>query len=83
MKLSMDRLHAERIAKELKFPEDFFDPPDPRPDEWADNPDLRRAVECPARSTTIIRAFIAYQLKNGIHISSFFITKQASGRMEN
>ncbi len=45
MKLSMDRLHAERIAKELKFPEDFFDPPDPRPDEWADNPDLRRAVE--------------------------------------
>lgn len=41
----MDRMNAERIAKELQFPLDFFDPPDPRPDEWPDNPDLRRAVE--------------------------------------
>lgn len=41
----MDRLHAERIAKQLQFPPDFFDPPDPRPDEWPDNPELRRAVD--------------------------------------
>lgn len=41
----MDRMNAERIAKELEFPPDFFDPPDPRPDHWPDNPELRRAVD--------------------------------------
>ena len=39
----MDQLNAERIARELEFPPDFFDPPDPRPDHWPDNPELRRA----------------------------------------
>jgi len=41
----MDRLNAERVARELEFPPDFFDPPDPRPDHWPDNPELRRAVD--------------------------------------
>lgn len=41
----MDRMHAERIAKQLQFPPDFFDPPDPRPDKWPDNPELRRVVD--------------------------------------
>lgn len=41
----MDRPYAERIAAKLQFPSDFFDPPDPRPDEWPDNPELRRAVD--------------------------------------
>jgi hypothetical protein len=41
----MDRLRAEHIAKQLQFPPDFFDPPIPRPDEWPDNPELRRAVD--------------------------------------
>lgn len=41
----MDQLNAERIARELEFPPDFFDPPDPRPDHWPDNPELRRAVD--------------------------------------
>ena len=36
---------AARLARELVFPPDFFDPPDPRPDFWPDNPDLRRAVD--------------------------------------
>lgn len=41
----MDRLEAERIAEQLQFPPDFFDPPVLRPDEWPDNTELRRAVE--------------------------------------
>jgi hypothetical protein len=41
----MDQLYAERIAKQLQFPPDFFDPPDPRPDAWPDNAELRRAVD--------------------------------------
>ena len=36
---------AARLARELAFPPDFFDPPDPRPHFWPDNPDLRRAVD--------------------------------------
>lgn len=43
--LFMDHLQAERIAKQLQFPPDFFDPPVSRPDEWPDNPELRRAVD--------------------------------------
>jgi hypothetical protein len=35
----------ERIANELKFPPGFFDPPNPRPDWWPDNPELRKAVD--------------------------------------
>ncbi|WP_257385054.1 hypothetical protein [Tahibacter caeni] len=30
---------------DIAFPEDFFTPPTVRPDEWPDDPDLRRAVE--------------------------------------
>ena len=41
----MDRINAERIASQLQFPPDFFDPPNSRPDEWPDNPALRRAVD--------------------------------------
>ncbi len=35
------------------------------------------------RSTAIILAFWAYQPKNGIHISSFLVTKQLSGSQAN
>src|SRR5690606_11453434 len=45
VELLMDRLQAERIAEQLQFPPDFFDPPVPRPDEWPDNTELRRAVD--------------------------------------
>ena len=31
--------------EDLKFPPDFFDPPNPRPNNWPDNPELRRAVD--------------------------------------
>ncbi|MBK1781733.1 hypothetical protein JHL22_10935 [Advenella sp. WQ 585] len=41
----MNHLHAECIAEQLQFSPDFFDPPDPRPDEWPDNLELRRAVD--------------------------------------
>lgn len=41
----MDKLDAERIAKQLQFPPDFFDTPAARPDDWVDDPDLRRAVD--------------------------------------
>lgn len=30
---------------DIEFPPDFFDPPDPRPDDWRDNTELRRAVD--------------------------------------
>ena len=30
---------------DIEFPADFFDPPDPRPDDWRDNIELRRAVD--------------------------------------
>ena len=29
----------------VEIPDDFFDPPETRPDTWPDNPDLRRAVD--------------------------------------
>ncbi|MDM0010151.1 hypothetical protein QTI51_37320 [Variovorax sp. J22G73] len=41
----MTESRAARLARELTYPPDFFDPPDPRPDFWPDNPDLRRAVD--------------------------------------
>lgn len=41
----MDSLNAERIASQLQFPSGSFDPPDPRPPEWPDNVELRRAVD--------------------------------------
>jgi len=44
---------------------------------------LRSAVAWPARSTAIILALDAYQPKNGIHISSFLVTKQLSGSQAN
>lgn len=41
----MNTLDAERIAKQLQFPADFFDPPANRPDDWQDDLNLRRAVD--------------------------------------
>lgn len=33
------------MINNLEFPPDFFDPPEPRPDFWPNNPELRRAVD--------------------------------------
>lgn len=42
---NMNYSKASAMLEQLKFPPDFFDPPNPRPVDWPDNPQLRRAVE--------------------------------------